>query len=120
MSETLVVALAIGFVPGGKDVMEVRPTNRWLLVGTWERRTTDGRVETWNFRRNGQVTHTFQDPEDGWVQWSGVYNSQGQRLRIQWCGPGIPEEILHMWQLDGRVLVVGMEGTLRMERFRRR
>jgi hypothetical protein len=104
----LVAALALGFVPGpaegGTDVTQVRVPYRTLIVGTWDRLTEGGYVETVQFHRNGRFTWTIP-LTDGTLEdaGSGTYRVDGRRLKLGF-DPGGPETV-ELVQLDGRVVV---------------
>jgi uncharacterized protein (TIGR03066 family) len=121
MFQTLVAALAIGFASGpadaGKDVMEVRPSNRWLLVGTWEVRLATATVLAWEFRRGGQCTLTVRDPDGTADTFSGTYRVEGRRLAVQLTGCRVwRAEVV---QVDLRVLAYRWPWASDTWRFRR-
>jgi hypothetical protein len=106
MMSGLIAALALGFVTGpsdgGKAVTEMRPTYRWLIVGTWERRLADGTVVAWDFSRNGRIVVTVLQPDgSGWTN-RGSYRIDGNRLEAN-CGGG--RGTVELVKLDDRRLV---------------
>jgi uncharacterized protein (TIGR03066 family) len=120
MVAAVVAVLTVGFVGGpSSDVLtDVRPTNHWLIIGTWELRREDGLIIVTEFRRNGQITSAIRLSDGNWVTLLGTYRIQGQRLEIRWAGGGNPPA-LDIVRLDRSVLVVGWQLTEGKDRYRR-
>jgi hypothetical protein len=116
MLSSLVAAVALGFVgePSSGVLTDVQQANRWLLVGTWEHQGTDGIVEVWEFRRNGQFTVAVHDPDGGGMADSGTYRVDGQRVKLDFRG--VASQSMSLVQLDRRVLVWDWCGPTRYRR----
>jgi uncharacterized protein (TIGR03066 family) len=114
MMHTLVAALALGLVAHGKAVTEVRQSNCWLIVGTWEWRGRDGIVEVWEFRRNGRFTLGVHDPDGRRMMDFGTYRVDGQRVHLDFRG--MATQTIRLVQLDRRELVWSWCGPTRYRR----
>jgi uncharacterized protein (TIGR03066 family) len=123
MTSGLVAAVALGFVGGpsadATTVMDMRQSNRGLIVGTWDKAWTEGLDAVWEFRRDGRITVTFRNTDgSGATAASGTYRVDAQRLSISL--PGHPPYTADLLRLDRRTLVLHRKGSSGTQPFRRR
>jgi hypothetical protein len=118
MLTSLVAAVALGFVGGpsadAMDLTETGLSNRALIVGTWERRESDGVVEVWEFRRHGHFTAALLLPNGRRRTTQGTYRVEGQRLELGFAGRA--QQTRELMQLDRRLLVWDWGGPTRYRR----
>jgi uncharacterized protein (TIGR03066 family) len=123
MLTSLVAALTLGLVvesaDRGKAVMELRPSNRWLIVGTWEQRRDDRSIMTLEFRRNGRVKVTLRTSDGDGITVRGTYRVDGRRLKVDFDKVYRPNTA-EIVRLDDRVLMYHWENSSTCVKFRRR
>jgi hypothetical protein len=121
MMSGLVAALGFGFNGGPSAdptaVMEMRQSNRGLIVGTWEQ-CSDGYALTWEFRRDGNFTFTCRSPDGDSDIASGTYRLEAERLNLAFAQLG--RYALKVEHLGPRVLVLTWHEILGTVRYRRR
>jgi uncharacterized protein (TIGR03066 family) len=113
MSVALVAVLAVGFIGGpsadATPVMDMRQSNRVLIVGTWAKAWTEGLDAVWEFRRDGRITVTFRNTDGtGATTATGTYRVDAHRLSIRL--PGCPLYTADVVRLNRRTLVLHRRG----------